>query len=329
MRVVAVTCLAICSALVFPVEAAPFRLCKNEVVQSRSLYVRVNSGHSLGCWRQVQNSLFIDEGSRTASNLPVLPPGGAANFAYLIEQPESSQTVVVVKERVMRLQRDNSSGTYQPQPAANPPNDIILVRPPVISNRCGERPQAYGPDPGTRRGIVNIGEYNRYHEQELTFGFVRNAIPRSDQLRDFHFKYPVAAKPGCRDSDDYATGNRRQYAFVGLSNTSDPSAVGKIARAILPSAYASNGYYTKLKVRNIYVNGSKNSGIQPNDQSMTGYSVVTFTGDSDPYTRTELTISNLEAYRDGIHWPSTWQMDWVDVTSRTSKNSGFNLMSTQ
>src|SRR5436305_148474 len=99
MRGVLISCFVIGSALGSPAAAGSFRLCKNQPVQDRALYVQSSQGRALGCWVQVQNTPFVFEGSKTASNLPALLPRGNARFAYLIQQPEAP-TVVVVKERV-------------------------------------------------------------------------------------------------------------------------------------------------------------------------------------------------------------------------------------
>ena len=312
MRVILILFFVVGSSLGAPAVAGSFRLCKDQPVQDRALYVQSSQGRALGCWVQVQNTPFVFEGSKTASNLPALPPRGTARFAYLIQQPEAP-TVVVVKERVMRL-RPDGGGNYLPQQEAYPSSDVILVRPPVLGNRCGDRLDSYEPAPGTRKGLVNIGEYNRYHEQTPLFGIIPNSVPRSDQLRSFHFRYPVVVptnRPSCRDSDDGTTGNRQEYAFKGLSDSPEPSTLRIVANAITRSAYAANGFYSKLKVQNLYIGES--SVTPENTQSNSKYYVASFTTDASEFTRTELTISNLQAYRDGIHWPTTWQMDWLNV----------------
>ena len=301
--------LFVVSALSSPASSSPFRLCKDQPIQHRTLYVQSVTVRGLGCWIQVQDTPFVFEGNRTAGNLPTLRPRGTARFAYVLQQPEEAATVVLVKERVMKLAPD-AQGSFAPQPEAYPTNDVVLVRPPVLGNRCGDRLDYYGPIPGTRAGLVNLGDYNRYHEQERLAGIIPNAIPRSDQLRSFHFRYPIASqgRPDCRDTDDGPSKNRQEYAFKGLSDSAGSS---KLSRYLSGSAYAANGFYSKLKVQNLYVNAV--SVIQQDVASNSKYYIASFTADANQYTRTELTISNLESYRDGMHWPTTWQMDWLNV----------------
>ncbi|MBE2266646.1 MAG: hypothetical protein IAE80_00340 [Anaerolinea sp.] len=257
------------------------QLCPGIQFQDFGLYIYEDGRR---CWTDVTYS-GIGEGTidlnRDFSG-PKHKRRGTAQFLVAIEKASGYETGVVVKERMFH---PREMLVDQGKPRDPRATDQVSLERPAVSNRCGTRAALSG------AASVSLNVYNRYHSSEY--------IRMSGDLIDFHYSYPRSPS-GCRDTNDFASGNRSQFAFSGLITTGTlMSGFG-----IVSSAHGANPSYRRLKARNLFVPARQNSNSR--------FTLIPFQTSAQEFTRSEFTIVDLGS-RDnfGSHWPKTWQIEWV------------------
>ena len=258
----------------------------SQFLEDRGLYLRDASAN---CWRHVKN-VGLEEGTLrklSPDDVQQFRAQGGASFAYLIAQ-SSYRTAVIVKERVFHPD-DVIAPDDNKRPVSYAVPYVILKRA-AVQSVCENK----GDLDNFRRSVyrgdvkVDVNAYNRYHAQAYNF------VPATDEIRQFHFKYPVGS--ACPPTDD--PGTRLRYVLTGLDQ--DPSIpLISWALTLLTPPSTHNSYYSKLLVENRLVNGTETLLGLPN------YTVVRFLGDAMVGTRSEITISDLQQ-----QGKSTWQIDW-------------------
>ncbi len=187
MRGVSTAVLSLAIFLSCPSLSKAYKLCPKENWQNGSLYL-LN-----GCWSEVeQKGLFEGDLQVAAATVPKFTRRFPAQFLYIISQPPSYRSAVVIKERVYRPSSIfGNDGKLQA--AGDRVSDVVLRRT-AIQSVCDQKDDLDNIARRLNRSqvTVNVNVYNRYHAQQYDF------IPITRELSEFHFKYPTG--PNCLES---------------------------------------------------------------------------------------------------------------------------------
>jgi hypothetical protein len=265
----------------------------SETLEDRGLYLLEPSRH---CWSHVEN-VGLQEGTLRKLAPDEVQPflhREAALFAYLIPRA-SYQSAIVVKERLFHPADVFAGEDSSAHPVSYAVPDVILKRAAVqsVCDRKGDLDN-YRTEKYHGNVKITVNAYNRYHVQAYEY------VPANDEIRQFHFLYPVG--PACQSTDDPST--RVQYALQNLPQ--DPGTPFLSWALHLTAPSFRNPYYSKLLVENKMVEGENR--IVSGTETLLGplnYTIVRFIGDGAVGTRSEITIAELQG-----SITSTWQIDW-------------------
>jgi hypothetical protein len=262
------------------------QLCQNSQLENFALYIYEPT---VRCWSTVQHR-GIGEGtidlSTDFAGATKYKKRVVAQLLVAIESDPNYETGLVVKERIYN---PRELSLEQGKPHDRTPTNQVSLERPAVSNRCGNWS-------ALRSGAsVDLNTYNRYHSSEY--------IRMSGDLRGFHYSYP-RSPTDCRDTNDYSSSNRAQFAFSGLNVA--PSSPLIAGFSFVSDTHAANPSYRRLKARNLFAKARQPTDPHPR------FALISFQTSAQEFTRSEFTVADLEAMDNfGKHWPKTWQIEWV------------------
>jgi hypothetical protein len=266
-------------------------LCPGETFGDMSLFILEPAAH---CWKHVEDrgaweprSMADLTDSNTGQVTQVPFGGGKAHFLLALRREPGYESAVVIKERMFQPASITTDAAHNVR-GASPTGNVRLDRP-LVQNTCGRWEKL-------RNGSAPVNVYNRYHMDTT------GAIPLSGDLRKLHYKY---GRDCSRSTNDIASGNRAEFAFREL-NVDQPSDGFLTSFSFGGTAYAANNVYTRLRVKNAY--------IQPEraEPATADFAAVRFTSEVDPYESTLLSAIDLEK-RDSSDYKRsrTWHIEWT------------------